>query len=406
MKRIIKIAAISISVIIAILLIIFMLWRPTGDSPAGDSNWKLIDSKDRPVCVSDDDNVPVQVTDSGIAFVRTPDERFENLPGYPFKPNYVEIDGLRLHYVDEGPKEGEIVLMLHGQPSWSYLYRKMIPPVAKAGYRVIAVDLMGMGRSDKPIELGIHTYEQHINWIKKFISGLNLKNITLFGQDWGSLIGLRIAGDESHLFSRIVVANGTLPVIKKGKNPFKVPNPVKIKCKLKNRRPGGNWLSKIVYSDYREKLPKFVRLAIRYISFQQWINYALTAPDLTPSQIVEFATVNKLSDGEAKAYDAPYPALIYKAAIRTLPSMIAAVEENNLNAWKNLGKFEKPFLFLAGEKDKNLGSKENQNKLIDHIPGAKGQAHERLNAHHFIQEDVGEILADRIIKFIIKNPLK
>jgi len=189
-------------------------------------------------------------------FVRTPDARFENLADYPFVPNYVEVDDadgglLRMHYVDEG--EGEIVLCMHGQPSWSYLYRKMIPPVARAGYRVIVVDLIGMGRSDKPIELGIHTYEQHIKWIKKFISALNLKNITLFCQDWGSLIGLRIAGDESYLFSRIVVANGTLPIIKKGKNPFRISNPVKINCKLKNVQMGESWFRSIVYSEYREK---------------------------------------------------------------------------------------------------------------------------------------------------------
>jgi haloalkane dehalogenase len=406
MKRFIKIAAISIGVIAVILIIIFIRLRPTGDSPAGDPNWRLIESKDRPECVSDDKDVPVQVTVSGIAFVRTPDDRFENLPGYPFKPNYVEIDGLRLHYIDEGPKEGEVVLMLHGQPSWSYLYRKMIPPVAKAGYRVIAVDLMGMGRSDKPVELGIHTYEQHIKWIKKFISELNLENITLFCQDWGSLIGLRIAGDAPVLFSRVVVANGTLPIIKKGKNPFRISNPVKINCKLKNNQMGESWFRSIVYSKYREKMPLFIQRIIRVVSFQTWINYALTAPDFTPSQVVEFATVRTLTDQEAAAYNAPYPSLIYKAAVRTFPSMIAAVEDQNVKAWENLGKFKKPFLFLAGEQDKNLGAKENQRMFIEHVPGTKDQPHERLNAHHFIQEDIGEILADRIIKFMKDNPQK
>jgi pimeloyl-ACP methyl ester carboxylesterase len=406
MKRIMIIIAISIFVILAILLTVFILTRPAGDSPAGDPNWRLIESNECPECVPDDEGVPVKVADSGIAFVRTPDERFENLPGYPFKPNYVEIDGLRLHYIDEGPKEGEVVLMLHGQPSWSYLYRKMIPPIAKDGYRVIAVDLIGMGRSDKPIELGIHTYEQHIKWIKKFINALNLKNITLFCQDWGSLIGLRIAGDDSYLFSRIVVANGTLPIIKKGTNPFRVKNPVKIDCELENFKFGESWFSNIVYSEYREKLPIFIQRIIRVVSFQSWINYALTAPDFAPSKIVEYVTVNTLTDEEAAAYDAPYPSLIYKAAIRTFPSMIAAVEEQNVNAWENLGKFQKPFLFLAGKSDKNLGSEENQNMFIQYIPGAKDQPHERLNAHHFIQEDIGEILADRIIKFVKQNPRK
>jgi haloalkane dehalogenase len=159
-------------------------------------------------------------------------------------------------------------------------------------------------------------------------------------------------------------------------------------------------------SNYREKLPNRIQQILRVVSFQGWINYALTAPDFTSSRIVEFATVNRLSEGEAAAYDAPYPSLIYKAAVRTLPSMIAAVEDQNTKAWENLGKFNKPFLFLAGEHDKNLGSKTNQNLFINHIPGANGQPHDRFNAHHFIQEDIGEILADRVIAFIKNNPLQ
>jgi len=296
--------------------------------------------------------------------------------------------------------------MLHGQPSWSYLYRKMIPVFAGSGYRAIAIDLIGMGRSDKPIELGIHTYEQHIKWVRKFISALNLKNITLFCQDWGGLIGLRIAGEEPHLFSRVVAANTILPVIKKGRNPFRIPNPVKIDCEKKNFHIGSNLFMRILFSEYREKLPNFVQMILRVISFQGWINYALTAPDFTPSRIVEFATVNDLTEGEAGAYNAPYPALIYKAAVRTLPSMIAAVEEQNAKAWENLGKFKNPFLFLAGKHDKNLGSKENQDKFINHIPGAKGQPHERLNAHHFIQEDIGTILAEKVVAFMGDNQIE
>ncbi len=394
---------------IAVLLVMLLCIMPgctrRGDAPAGKNGWVLKDSKVQPDCVTIDTEVPVFTTGAGVEYVRTPDERFKNLSGYPFKPNYVTIDGLRMHYVDEGPQNGEVVLMLHGQPSWSYLYRKMIPPIAGAGYRAIAVDLVGLGKSDKPVDIGIHTYEQHIKWVRAFIRELQLKNITLFCQDWGSLIGLRIAGDEPELFSRIVVANGTLPVFKKGANPFRVPNPVKIDCGLENRPPWGNRLSGLVYSNYREKLPRFMQMAIRVISFQKWINYALTAPDFTPSRIVEFATVRALTPEEAAAYDAPYPSLIYKAAVRTLPSMVAAIEENNVKAWNNLGRYQRPFLFLSGEKDKNLGARENQDRFINHVPGAKGQDHERFNAHHFIQEDIGEILADRVIKFMKKNPV-
>ncbi len=399
-RAVLRIAGISI----AIIFIVTGCIR-RGDAPAGNSSWVLKESTERPDCVEDAGDVPVYKTKRGIRYVRTPDDRFKNLPGYSFMPNYVTIDGLRMHYVDEGPGNGEVVLMLHGQPSWSYLYRKMIPPITAAGYRVVAVDLIGMGRSDKPVAMGIHTYEQHIEWVRKFIKALKLKNITLFCQDWGGLIGLRRAGEEPHLFSRVVAANTALPVIEKGGNPFRVPNPVKIDCEMKNLQIGKNFISRIAYSDYREKLPNFVQKILRVISFQGWINYALTAPDFTPSRIVEFATINNLADGEAAAYDAPYPSLIYKAAVRTLPSMIAALEDQNVEAWKNLGKFKKPFLFLAGEQDKNLGSKENQDMFINYIPGAKGQPHERFKAHHFIQEDVGEILADMVITFIEKNPL-
>ena len=403
MKRTLKITAFSILVLTAILLLILLRWNSIGDSPTDKENWQLIASRDRPDCVAADGNVPVQVASSGVTFVRTPDERFENLSGYTFNPNYVEIDGLRLHYLDEGPEEAEIVLMLHGQPSWSYLYRKMIPPIVDAGYRVIALDLMGMGRSDKPVELGIHTYEQHIKWVRQFIDSLNLKDITLFAQDWGSLIGLRIAGDESSLFSRIVIANGTLPIIKRGGNPFRVPNPVEINCEFENLQMGESWLSRLTTSEFRTRLPLFMQRIIRVVSFEAWLNYALTAPDFTPARIVEFATVNTLSSEEAAAYNAPYPSLIYKAAVRTLPSMVAAIEDQNASAWENLGRFTKPFLFLGGKNDKNLGSKLNQDRFINYIPGAKGQPHERLNAHHFIQEDIGEILADRTIKFMRNN---
>ena len=404
MKRIKVVLLVLVCLIIAVPLISFFFWNSIGDSPPAEPGWRLKASTERPPCVSSDESVNIRVTESGIRFVRTPDRRFENLPGYPFPPNYVMIDGLRLHYVDEGPKDGEVVLMIHGQPSWSYLYRKMIPVFADAGYRAIAVDLIGMGRSDKPVELGIHTYEQHIKWIKAFIHVLKLENITLFCQDWGGLIGLRMVGDEPQLFSRVVAANTTLPVLKW--NPFRVPNPVEIDCEKANFSLGDGRLSGIAYSEYRDKLPKVIQMIVRVVSFQQWILYALTAPDFTPSRIVEFATLNDLSKEEAAAYDAPYPSLIYKAAVRTFPSMIAAVTDNNAAAWDNLGRFSKPFLFLAGVHDKNLGAKANQDLFIKHIPGAKGQPHERLPAHHFIQEDIGEILAEKVVAFMKANPIE
>src|SRR5215469_14807342 len=143
--------------------------------------------------------------------LRTPEEQFSDLPGYSFEPHYVEIDGMRIHYVDEGPRDAEPVLMLHGEPSWSYLYRKIIPIIAAAGYRVIAPDLVGFGRSDKPARHEDYTYQRHVEWMRGLLLALDLKHITLVGQDWGGFIGLRLATEHEERFARIVVANTFLP---------------------------------------------------------------------------------------------------------------------------------------------------------------------------------------------------
>ena len=148
--------------------------------------------------------------------LRTPDERFENLPDFPYKPHYLEIDKIRIHYVDEGPKDAEVIFLLHGEPSWSFLYRHMIPILVNAGFRTVAPDLVGFGRSDKPTEQEDHTYAKHVNWITKLVKSLDLKRITLFCQDWGSLIGLRVALENQDRFSRIVLSNGGLPTGEQG----------------------------------------------------------------------------------------------------------------------------------------------------------------------------------------------
>ncbi len=339
-----------------------------------------------PGCLLDESDVPVLETPDGMRYVRTPDERFEDLDGYSYAPNYVTLDGLRMHYVDEGPADGEVVLMLHGQPSWSYLYRKMIPILVGAGFRVIATDHIGMGRSDKPVDVGVHTYEQHVDWTYRFIEALGLEDVTLFCQDWGGLIGLRVAGDHPDRFARIVVANSTLPIIPPGLNPFTVPDPVEIDCSR------GDFGPDIFVGGFP-------------VGFQGWIEYCLEAPNLRPSQVVEGLTLSELAPEEEAAYNAPFPGLIYKAAIRAFPSMIAAVEDQNQPAWDALGLFDKPFLTLMGEFDPNLGSQENQDRLVNHVPGAAGQPHARLEAAHFIQEDVGEDLASRVVSFMEASPL-
>jgi len=370
-----------------------------GDSPPKIPNWRLIDSPERPECVESEEGIEIYTTKNNVKYVRTPEERFENLKDYPFEPHYVLVEDLRMHYIDEGSESGEVILLLHGQPSWSYLYRKMIPILAEAGYRVIAADNMGMGRSDKPIDIGFHTYEHHVAILKEFLAKLNLNNITLFCQDWGGNIGLRIVGDQPESFARVIAANTQLPIIPKGMNPFLIPNPVKLDCSLKEVD-----FERFV-SEQTSQMKRYSQA--RYMKFfQRWMVYCLIHPNLKASQILQVVTVNNLSTEELAAYDAPYPSLIYKAAPRTLPSMVAAIEQNNEEAWDKLAEFEKPFLFLGGEEDQSSGSLETQKTFTDHIPGAKGQAHQRFpDAGHFIQDDIGVELAKKVISFIKANPM-
>jgi len=278
--------------------------------------------------------------------------------------------------------------MLHGQPDWSYLYRKMIPPITAAGYRCIALDLMGFGRSDKPIDGSIHTYEQQVAWVKAFIHGLGLQDITLFCQDWGGLIGLRIVGDEPELFARVIAVNTYLPLYEKGTNPYRLPANLAVD-------PRATSLAAALG-------PAMVMGKVTV--FNAWIQYSLTSPTFMPSEVMR-QSIKGLTDAEAAAYDTPFPSYVYKAAPRTFPSMLVAIDDNNATACASLGRFAKPFLTLAGERDYLLGNKDIQNRLIAQVPGAKGQKHARFDAAHFIQDDSGAEMAKATIDFIADNPL-
>lgn len=332
-----------------------------------------------------DESVPVHKTPEGLEYVRTPEACFEKIQDYNFTPNYVDIQGLRMHYVDEGPKDGKIVLLLHGQPTWSYLYRKMIPVLAAKGYRCIAPDMIGMGKSDKPIREAYHTYDQHCENQLSFIQTLGLKDINVFVQDWGSLIGLRVVGENPDLFSSLVLANGDLPRYTKGENPFYIPNPLVLNPKVKG---------------LKSALAKH-SLAGGQAGFQAWILYCLTNTRTFVGEVMQMMTENDLSAAEVAGYDAPFPSFIYMAGPRTLPSMVAGIQGQQFKALENLAKFEKPFLSLIGLKDRLLGRWSIQKRWIETIPGAKGQEHEQFpDANHFIQDDIGEILADRMHKFL------
>ncbi|MEZ5345675.1 MAG: haloalkane dehalogenase [Pyrinomonadaceae bacterium] len=294
--------------------------------------------------------------------LRTPEDRFRSLPDYPFEPNYVEFGEARMHFVDEGdPDANETVLMLHGEPSWSFLYRKMIPVVSAAGHRVIAPDLIGFGRSDKYTEAEEYSYLMHVGSIRNLIEKLGLKNITLVCQDWGGLIGLRIVGEDPELFSRVVAANTFLPT--------------------------GD-----------ERTPK---------AFKMWLKMSQALPLFPVGKVINMGCAAKLSRAVIKAYKAPFPNEKYKAGAKIFPKLVPITpddpaSEANRNAWESLRKFEKPFLTAFSDGDPiTRGADKVLQKLI---PGAKGQPHTTIKgAGHFLQEDKGEELARVVVDFIEIN---
>ncbi|GAA1911041.1 haloalkane dehalogenase [Nocardioides marmoribigeumensis] len=289
--------------------------------------------------------------------LRTPDERFEGLPGYDFAPHYTEVDGLRLHHVDEGPRDAAPVLMLHGEPSWSYLYRHMVPVFAGAGLRAVAPDLVGFGRSDKPTVRSAYSYQAHVDWMASWLEAVDLRDVTLVCQDWGSLIGLRLVAEHQDRFARVVVANGFLPTADRRTPP----------------------------------------------AFHLWRAFALHSPVLPVGRIVDVGCRRRLSAAERRAYDAPYPSSRYKAGARAFPALVPTSPDDpavpaNRAAWEALGRWEKPFLTLFGAGDPILGRADRP--LQQHVPGAAGQPHDRLPGGHFVQEDQGEEIARRVVAWI------
>lgn len=292
-------------------------------------------------------------------YLRTPDQSFENLQGYPFSPNYLEIDssGMRMHYVEEGPESGKTVLLLHGEPSWSYLYRKMIPPLAHAGFRVIAPDLIGFGKSDKPSRMEDYSYQAHMDWLTRFVEGLDLKEIHLFCQDWGGLLGLRLAGEQPDRFARIAAGNTFLPT--------------------GDQKPGE--------------------------AFFQWRDFSQKVKRLPVGRIIGNGCYEKPAPEILAGYEAPFPDETYKAGARIFPALVPVSPDDpaapaNRAAWENLQKFEKPFLCTFSDSDPI--TKGADVVFRRRIPGAKGQKHVTIEkGGHFLQEDRGEALAEVLKHF-------
>jgi haloalkane dehalogenase len=295
--------------------------------------------------------------------LRTPDDRFRDLPGYPFAPRYLEIaDGaggtLRVHYVDEGPRDAAPVLLLHGEPSWSYLYRTMIPVLVGAGLRAVAPDLVGFGRSDKPAARSDYTYQRHVDWMRAVLMSLDLHDATLVCQDWGGLIGLRLVAEHPERFARVVAANTFLPT---GEDP----------------------------------LPD---------AFFQWRAFSQRVSEFPVGFILQGATVTELPPAVVAAYDAPFPDESYKEGARQFPMLVPASKDDpaydaNRRAWTVLEVSDKPFLCAFSDSDPVTAGADR--RFLARIPGAKGQPHTTITGGgHFLQEDRGEELARVTVEFI------
>jgi len=351
-------------------------------------------SRDATSC---DASPSVKTTADGVEFVRTPDSCFDGLPGWPYRSRHVVINGLRQAYVDEGRADGDVVLLLHGQPSWAYLYRKMIPVLVDAGYRVIAMDHLGFGRSDKPIDIESYSYLGHSHRLKRFIDKLRLTGINLFVQDWGSLIGLRVAGLHPGRFANIAVGNGALPVLPAGIEPFP---PVENPDELTDLPAPYAAIPPQQFPFYDGCTP-ILTPSSGY--FANWMAHAMTARSFRASETVEAMTWFDLPARQQAAYDAPFPSRPYMAGARVFPSLANELPGNNAQAWAGLTAFQKPFLTIWASNDPGqLGSCQAQQVFVDNVPGATGQPHARLpEASHFLQDDQGERIARRLVRWYV-----
>jgi haloalkane dehalogenase len=294
--------------------------------------------------------------------LRTPEERFAGLPDFPYTPRYLTVGGLRIAAVDEGPRDAPVVLLMHGEPAWSFLYRKMIPVLLQAGYRVVAPDLVGFGRSDKPASAADYSYANHVAWMAAWLQAMELRRITLFCQDWGSLIGLRLAAQMPERFDRIVLANGGLPT--------------------------GNGA-----------VPR---------AFKLWLAFARWSPWFPIGKIVKAGCAQGLTPQEVAAYDAPFPSGAHKMAARLFPTFVPITPDNperaaNEAAWEVFKRWEKPFLTLFSDRDPI--TRGGHRIWQQQVPGAQGQPHAKTRgAGHFLQEDKGAEVAQAIVSFMRATP--
>ena len=297
-----------------------------------------------------------------MSVLRTPDKCFEKLVQFPFEPHYKEIQdidlgALRIHYVDEGPRNAPVILCLHGEPSWSYLYRKMIPLFTATGFRAVVPDLVGFGRSDKPSQRSDYSYKKHVQWMKEWIDEVGLRDITMLGQDWGGLIGLRLLAENPDLFARFSLSNTFLPTGDQGTSE----------------------------------------------AFERWRKFSQENEEFDTGSIVNLFGRGKLSGEEVEAYRAPFPSDEYKAGARQFPLLVPTdpddpASEDNRRAWQVLMQWNKPALMCFSDSDPITSG--GDRAFLKRVPGTKDQPHITLKGHHFIQEEDGETWAHAVVDWI------
>ncbi|MEN8158543.1 MAG: haloalkane dehalogenase [Myxococcota bacterium] len=330
--------------------------------------------------------------------LRTPDERFRDLPGYPFAPHYTDVpdgDGgvLRIHHVDEGDAGAAVVLCMHGQPTWSYLYRHMIPVLTQAGLRVVAPDLVGFGRSDKPAAREDYTYQRQVDWLTAWLERNELRDVTFVGQDWGGLIGLRIVTEHPDRFARVVAANTGLPL------PADVPQERIDAAKAWRRdapTPTMPEMAAALGNPDRERPER---------SFGMWQKWTWETEDLPVGLIIAGSVDGRtLTPAEIAAYDAPFPDPSFKMGPRAMPSQVPTLSDDpsipaNQRAWEVLAKWDKPFLCAFSDNDPVTGAMAPV--FRERVPGAKGQPHVTISGGgHFLQEGRGVELAGIVADFV------
>ena len=329
--------------------------------------------------------------------LRTPDERFQNLKDYPYEPNYMMIDGLRIHYLDEGPKDADPIFLLHGEPAWSYLFRKMIPTLTAQGHRVIVPDCVGFGKSDKFISKYDYSYKHHVEVMKELVQKLNLKNVTFFGQDWGGFVGLRVVAELPDRFSHVVVSN-TGMVARSGLTAWLFEKFIQLRVW---------WIGPISFDELMEAAAEALNgnpsTSAGISMFTKWMAYSYYTEDMDIVGIIRnFGNID-LSEEEAYAYEAPYPSGLYKAGAHVWPYLIPTQLTENEQLWKDVyEKWEKPFLVAFGEKERiTLPMKDD---FLNRIPNPTVIT--LGGASHFVQEEVGPELAQIISDFINGKPVK